>query len=129
MLSLSASYAIRAMAFIAKKGKKRPVLSSAIAENMRIPRNFLSKIINQLVNEGLLVSVRGRGGGLILAKEPKKITLLEIASHFMNIKDLDRCVLGLDHCEGSFCRLHKKCQAITTRLKSLLEKTTIDQVI
>jgi Rrf2 family iron-sulfur cluster assembly transcriptional regulator len=127
MLSQTAMYAVKAMGFIANYGNGRPVLSRVISLEMDIPQNFLSKIMHRLVQEGFLHSIRGTNGGFILARDPKKISMGEVAGLFMNLSDLKSCFLGLPECNGS-CGLHRQWKPLADRFLKLLEKTTIDRV-
>ncbi len=127
MLSQTAMYAIKAMGFIANYGGDTPVLSRTISEQMDIPQNFLSKIMNRLVQEGYLKSIRGTNGGFILEHDPNSISLKEIAGLFMNLDDLKRCFLGLQECDGS-CSLHKQWVPIAERFERMLENTSIKKV-
>lgn len=49
-----------------------------VAEAHRIPKNNVMKVVNQLANAGLLMTVRGRGGGFTLGRPPESITLGEV---------------------------------------------------
>ena len=96
-------------------------------EELEIPKNFLSKIMNRLVQASYLTSSRGTKGGFKLTKDPKEITLYEIASLFMNFHDLECCILGTGTCDGS-CKLHHQQKPIVRQFFELLETTTIDKV-
>ncbi len=49
-----------------------------LAEIEAVPANYLVQILSELRNGGLIVSRRGKQGGYALAREPEKITLLDI---------------------------------------------------
>ena len=49
-----------------------------IAERQQIPMRFLEQIFQDLRRAHLVTGKRGRNGGYVLAKEPAKITLLDI---------------------------------------------------
>lgn len=127
MLSQTAIYAIRAMGFLAKQDHDDPVLSSTIATDMNIPRNFLSKIINRLVQAGLLQAARGRGGGIKLARPGSEILLYEVVELFMKVNDYKKCLLGLNSCDGG-CGLHLRWRIISEQFDKMLHDTTVDQV-
>jgi Rrf2 family protein len=124
MLNQTAIYAIRAMGFLAKQDSKTPVLSSIIAKKMKIPNNFLSKILNRLGQAGLVVTTRGRGGGIMLSRSPSKIYLFEVVNLFMKIDDFKRCLLGMGNCNGS-CGLHRRWRIISDQFEKMLGETTI----
>ncbi len=127
MLNQTAIYAIRAMGFLAEQDPDVPILSSTIASDMNIPRNFLSKIINRLVQAGLVTAVRGRGGGVKLARAGSDIYLSQVVELFMKVNDSKRCLMGLKTCDGS-CGLHLRWQIISEQFEKLLNDTTVDQV-
>ncbi len=75
-----ANYALRAMTFLAKTNDNKWVSSDIIAKEMAIPRMFLSRINMLLVKAGLIISRRGAGGGVKLAKEPDQISVYDVIS-------------------------------------------------
>ncbi|MDQ8194261.1 Rrf2 family transcriptional regulator [Coraliomargarita sp. SDUM461004] len=78
-LSHKLEYACRVLAQLGRthgQGKLAHIETLASAE--AIPANYLVQILNELRNAGLIVSKRGKQGGYALAREPKRITLIEI---------------------------------------------------
>ena len=73
MLSQTAEYALRAVLYVAEHGDDRLVQVSEMARVLRIPRNYLSKIVHALVREGVLHSTRGKSGGFRLAVAPDRL--------------------------------------------------------
>lgn len=128
MLNQTTVYALRAMGFLARQEGNSPVLSSLIADEMEIPKNFLSKILNRLVQAGLVQAVRGRNGGVSLARPPAQIKLYDIVNLFMKMEDFKRCFLGLKDCDGS-CGLHIRWQIIAEQYEKMMNETTVEQLI
>ena len=128
MLSQTATYALQAMAFLAAHRDKGPVLSQTISREMSIPKNFLSKILNRLVQEGLIQSIRGTGGGFVLAKDPSKIKMRDVAALFMKLNDYKTCFLALKKCDGS-CALHPRWKGIAEQIEAMLDDTTVDKML
>ena len=52
-----------------------------IAETYNISKSHLMKVVTSLVKGGLLVSVRGKGGGLRLADNPENINIGAVVRH------------------------------------------------
>lgn len=127
LLTQTANYALRAIGFIAHSKPGEPVLAAYLSEELKIPRNYLSKILHQLVKAGYLESKRGTNGGFLLAKEAGQITVKEIAALFMNIDQFDYCFLGEKKCDGS-CGLHRQWQPIISDFKKLINHNTIDKL-
>ena len=128
MLNQTATYALRAMGFLARNNNGQPILSATIAQEMNIPKNFLSKILNRLSQAGLVHTTRGRNGGVALAGPARKIKLYEIVNLFMKINDLKFCFLGLKKCDDA-CGLHIRWQIISEQFEKMLHETTVDQLI
>jgi Rrf2 family protein len=77
-LTSATAYALRALVHLAGHGDGRLLASAAVAEAEGLPVKFLPKVLNPLVGAGVLHSARGPGGGYLLARPPKSITLLEV---------------------------------------------------
>ncbi len=78
-LSLKLEYACRAMAQLGLVyGQCGLVHVDSLADNERIPPNYLVQILNDLRNAGLVRSRRGKSGGYALARAPEAISLREI---------------------------------------------------
>ena len=127
MLSQTGIYAIRAMGYVAMKKDENPILARTIAKEMEIPANFLSKILNRLVQAGLIQSIRGRNGGFIMARPPSEIRIREIIDLFMQIDDYKHCFLGFKECDGS-CGLHHRWSNITEQFGMMIDETTVDKI-
>lgn len=128
MLSQTATYALQAMAYLAAHRDEGPILSQTISEEMKIPKNFLSKILNRLVQQGLVQSVRGTGGGFVLASNPSRIRMRDVVSCFMKLDDYKKCFLGLKKCDGS-CALHPRWKSIAEQIETMLNETAIDEML
>ncbi len=127
MLNQTAIYAVRAIGFLAQHQGQGPILSAHIAEQMEIPRNFLSKILNRLAQGGVILTTRGRGGGVWLARPAGEIRLAEVVNLFMNLEDFSTCFLGAKSCDAG-CGLHHRWRIISEQFEKLLNETTVDQI-
>jgi Rrf2 family protein len=65
----------------------------------------LSKVMQQLVKVGLLTSRRGPGGGFILGREAKSISLLELLDALDGPMSDNKCMLGRKKCLYGGCAL------------------------
>jgi Rrf2 family protein len=77
-LSQQAQYAICGMFDLAYNGESTPVQVRVIGERQRIPPRYLEQIFQRLRRADLVRGKRGPGGGYVLAREPRAITLLDI---------------------------------------------------
>jgi len=77
-ISRKADYAIRALIYVAAVNGQRTCSINEIAENEKIPREYLAKILKELTQKGYLISYKGVHGGYRLGKPREKITFLNI---------------------------------------------------
>ncbi len=76
-ISDAASLGLHAMVVIGQK-KEQPESVKTISETLGVSSNHMSKVLQRLVKAGLVVSVKGYGGGFYLAKDADKTSFLEI---------------------------------------------------
>lgn len=124
-------YAVKALVTLAAQDaypeKGEALLVEELAKASRVPKPFLGKIVSELSAVGILNSKRGRGGGISLTRDPKKILLGECIEALDRIGGQRRCVLEPRPCnEKQACPLHKTTQAIR---KKVFEETTLAQLL
>ena len=86
-LSCKSEYAILALLEMATHYQNgEPMQIRQIANQQNIPDRYLEQLLATLRRGGIIKSQRGSKGGYLLAREPRKITLLDILE----------CLEGLD---------------------------------
>jgi Rrf2 family transcriptional regulator, nitric oxide-sensitive transcriptional repressor len=78
-LTVYTDYTLRVLIYLTlkyKSGEKATI--QEIAESYDISRNHLMKIVHQLSQQGIVETVRGRAGGVTLARAPHDLTVGEI---------------------------------------------------
>lgn len=66
------------MAILADPKQKTPITNDALSEKMSVSPTYLKKISRKLVVANLITSTQGAGGGFILAREMKGVTLHDV---------------------------------------------------
>ena len=79
-LTLYSDYALRVLMYVAVKEDGLATIDE-IAKSYSISRNHLMKVVHQLGVAGYIETVRGRGGGLRLAKPVEAIGLGELVRY------------------------------------------------
>jgi len=77
-ISAKADYAVRAALELASTEQSGPVTTEALATSQDIPRKFLEAILNDLRRAGLVVGVRGSGGGYRLRLPAAEVTVADV---------------------------------------------------
>lgn len=68
-------YSLRLLIYLARLPEPGMATIAEVAEFHQISRNHLIKVAATLASEGYIVSTRGKGGGIGLAKQPQAIGL------------------------------------------------------
>lgn len=71
-------YAVTAMLDLALQQNARPTPLSAIAERQGLSLSYLEQLFSALRRNGLVSSIRGPGGGYLLAEGPDAISISRI---------------------------------------------------
>ncbi|MCL4476679.1 MAG: Rrf2 family transcriptional regulator [Nitrospirae bacterium] len=113
-------YAIRCILHLSESPGEI-IMTDEIAKTRGIPKSFLSKILQRLVRARIVRSFRGAKGGFRLAKQPEKISLLEVIEAMEGSLVMNRCAFnkGKVRC-GDQCDLHPAWAALRRELEYLL---------
>jgi Rrf2 family protein len=127
MLPKTAEYALRAVVCLGQDARVA-VSADYLAKVTKVPRRYLNKVLQELVDDGLLRSQPGPGGGYALARSPEKITILDVVRSIAPLERIDRCPLGL-RSHTSLCPLHKELDRVYAQTEKALSSVTISQLI
>jgi Rrf2 family protein len=126
-ITRQADYAIRAVLYLTKLGTGQRAATSAVALKQHIPPSFLAKIISQLSIAGLLHTSRGARGGVMLARDPHEISLLDVVEAIDGPILLNECVGDPGDCTyADDCPMHPIWDEAQTALVSRLRETRFD---
>lgn len=110
-LTVYSDYALRLLMYLAVKDDGLATIAE-VAKAYGISKNHLMKVAYQLGLAGFVETVRGRGGGLRLAKPVEAITLGDVVRHTEPDMALVPCFAPID----AYCTI-KPCCALRTALK------------
>lgn len=83
-------YAMRTLLYVADRPDRLSSIAE-IADAYAISKNHLMKVVNDLVTAGYLDGVRGRNGGIRLARSASQINVGEVIRHTEEGFDLADC--------------------------------------
>jgi Rrf2 family protein len=127
MFSKETEYALRALVYIRAQNNsgRRPGLTE-IAVEIEAPHYFTAKILQRLVRNGAVNSLKGKGGGFYFDDDKSDITIKELVEMTGGSKIINGCGFGLKHCdEGNPCPLHEKYAPIRDAINHLIDNETI----
>ena len=103
-ITRATDYAVRVMVYLASLPPDRKAPLGELAEATSVRDNFLSKILQRLVRNGLISSHRGTGGGFRLSVTPDNLTLLQVVEAIEGKIALNICLS-----EWQSCPLQSQC--------------------
>lgn len=123
-MSRGLSYAIYGLSHLAVQPPNRLVALSEIAGRFSLPEKHLAKIFQHLAKTNLVHSKRGAGGGFCLARDPGKITLLEIVEAVEGPITVEGCLIA----DGKPCMHEPVCSiaAVLRRVQARMVDTLRD---
>ncbi len=128
MLSQASAYAIGALGYVSSQSGQ-PTLIKAAAEACNAPPAYLAKIVNLLAHEKLVLTQRGAGGGVLLARPAEEITLYEVCAALDDEILNPRCMLGNVPCaDDRACPAHRVCRSSRSQIIRFLKRTTVADI-
>lgn len=85
---------------------ERPFTTAELADEFRISRNHLAKVISALARAGCLETSRGGGGGVMLARPAGDIRLGDVIARL----EADQALVECFAASGNACRLTPRCR-------------------
>ena len=109
MFSKTFGYALRALVFIhIHSSAEVNVGLEQISKELNMPHHFLGKIMQALVRQGILNSVKGPNGGFSTNDQTANTSLLDLLTLVDGSVVLDQCALGIKRCNAVHpCPLHE----------------------
>lgn len=130
MFSTSCHYGLQAMIYIALHSEEgKNIDLNQIAAELDIPKHFLSKILQMLVKQKLLVSMKGPTGGFQLNESPENIALIEVIDAIDGLDVFTQCGIGFKKCSDAHpCPIHNDFKIVRDRVQELFEKKTLREL-
>jgi Rrf2 family nitric oxide-sensitive transcriptional repressor len=116
-LSLHTDYALRVLMALAASDEQLSV--EWIARHYGISRNHLAKVAQGLQSEGLVLTYRGRGGGMRLARPANEINVGDVVRRIESLDSFVSCMGG-----GAGCAINGACglkPALAGALRAFLD--------
>ncbi len=100
-----------------------------VAQEVHLPAAFLRKVMQKLVQAGLIGSMRGAGGGVRLREESNHISVYDIILAIDGDKRFTRCMLHLDGCNPERpCPFHEEWAEQRTLIQKRLQSFSLNEV-
>lgn len=129
-ISTKGRYGTRALLDVAMYQNEGPVQLKTIAERQQISVSYLEHIVAPLISAGMLRSVRGVNGGVLLARPAKEIKMSEVIQVLEGSVAPSACVDDPGVCPRSDrCATRDIWTELKEAMYSILESTTIHDLV
>ena len=131
-LSTKGRYAVMAMVDLARHSNGNPVSLAEIADRQEISLSYLEQLFAKLRRGGLVKSVRGPGGGYLLARPMDGTRISDIILAVDEPIKATRCTPGLSsgcHTDQSRCLTHDLWEELGNQIHLYLSSVTLEDVV
>ena len=127
MLTQTSELAIKTLIFLAVQGEGKPLSPRRIALSMDCSPSYLAKTVGHLVRTGLLRSVRGSAGGVLLARVPQEISLLDVVEACQGLITAQYCDRADE--TTNLCSFHRAMAELHEAVIGTLTDWTLEDLL
>ncbi|MFC3282829.1 Fe-S cluster assembly transcriptional regulator IscR [Litchfieldella rifensis] len=128
-LTTKGRYAVTAMLDLALNAAEGPICLAEISRRQEISLSYLEQLFARLRRAKLVKSVRGPGGGYLLAQAPAGISVARVIDAVNESVDATRCQ-GLSDCQqGDTCLTHHLWCELSQEIYGFLDGITLDELV
>ena len=128
-LTTKGRYAVTAMLDLALHSDRGPTCLADISRRQEISLPYLEQLFARLRRAGLVKSVRGPGGGYLLALAAEEISVAKVIDAVDESVDATRCQ-GLSDCQqGDTCLTHHLWHDLSEQIHGFLDGITLGQLV
>src|SRR5881628_4036437 len=128
-LSKKADYALMAMKHLALRSDRASSSAREIAEQYDIPIELMAKVLQRLVQRGLLASHQGTRGGYHLARQPGRISVADVIQAIDGPVTVTACSTEDGQCEQfSKCNVRDPLWRVREKILAALGDCTIAEL-
>ena len=128
-LTKTVEYALISINYIESNSGDRPVSAKLIANQFSIPEELLAKILQKLVKQNILKSIRGSHGGYKIKNSTQNINLITFIESLEGPVGIVDCTVTEDCSLIDFCNIRKPINSINNNIRSIFEKTTLKDIM
>ena len=131
-ISTKGRYGLRALIDLAQYSEIEPVSASSIANRQGISERYLEQLLTLMKKAGLIKSIRGAGGGYVLAKHEEEISVGDVLRALEgNLESVECTAFGQeDICEAAGgCVTKYVWQRINESINRAVDEINLKQLV
>ena len=127
-LTTKSRYAVTAMLDLAGQKREKPVSLADISRRQEISLPYLEQLFAKLRKNGLVTSIKGPGGGYLLARSANKVSVADIVDSVDENVDVTRCS-GKGNCQGgAVCLTHQLWSEFSEEIRNYLSGINLENL-
>lgn len=115
-LTVYTDYSLRVLIYLGVRGRDHLATIQEIADAYSISKNHLMKVTYDLGRYGYIETIRGRGGGIRLARDPEEIVIGEVVRK----TEEDFYIVECFNPNNNLCKISPDCQLKNALNEALL---------
>lgn len=120
---------LQAVLYLTLQPEELLISAKEISQKLKIPKEFVSKVLQSLTSSGIINSRKGKNGGFSLGKKPTEIYLIDIVKAIDGLEIFNHCVLGFPDCSPDRpCPVHNEWGKIRDEAYDMLSRYTLEQL-
>jgi Rrf2 family protein len=127
-LTRAADYGVRVLIHLADVDSDARSSLTGLAEVAEVRPAFLSKVLQKLVQGGMVASKRGKRGGFTLLPRGRSATLFEILLALDGVPELNLCLMAGGCQRSAWCAAHPVWREAQDRMREVLSSVTLEQL-
>ena len=109
---------------------QRQLTAGAVADEVRLPRATVAKILKALAHAGLVSATRGAAGGYRLARDARMISVAEVVAAIDGSIGLTQCSVHVADCARTdYCPTRPHWTAINRAVEHALAAVSLDAML
>ena len=129
IFSKTCELGLQAVLFLSIKKEKRIFTAAEVSKELKVPKEYVSKVMQILTESGIIGSKKGKNGGFYLAKSPSNIKLIDIVAAIDGLEIFNNCVLGFPGCSSDKpCPVHEKWGRLRDDAYKMLSTESLEQL-
>lgn len=128
-LTTKGRYAVTAMLDLALHACSGPVALADVSRRQGISLSYLEQLFSKLRHGELVKSVRGPGGGYVLAEEDSRISIAAIIDAVDESIDTTKCKEKGDCQKGEKCLTHHLWADLSVQIHEFLNGITLNDLM
>jgi len=128
IFSKKCELALQSVLYLSSLDKNVMKSAKEISEEINVPKEFVSKVLQTLALNGIVNSRKGKNGGFYLGRPANQIKLIEIVVAIDGMDIFHNCVLGFPGCSPDTpCPVHEKWGKLRDETYRMLSDSNLEE--